>query len=336
MNTANLWVLKTVHDEDKANKTVDSYEDSLSEYYNYDNNVANSKNIKENDYAIIIDKKAILGFSKIGFIDQYDGNKTIRKCPVCEHSTIDKRKTKLPPYRCNNGHEFDQPTEEIQSVKKYSASFSHFISIKNYNNNLNQLRPYYINGYNRNMSMQLLSLDALNLFDKIEERLNTVVNNLKILPTTSYTNEEENIPDVNNLNEEKEVYDVNNLDERDTVIKAIKARRGQQTFRKNLLDIYNSTCVISGCKIIDILEAAHISPYRGEKDNHVSNGLLLRADIHTLFDLDLIQINPENYLVEISDKLIGSEYEQYNGLSLEQYNDLISKDALRAKRELYS
>jgi HNH endonuclease len=35
---------------------------------------------------------------------------------------------------------------------------------------------------------------------------------------------------------------------------------------------------------LDILEAAHISPYRGEEDNHPENGLLLRADLHTLFD----------------------------------------------------
>ncbi|WHT40172.1 HNH endonuclease signature motif containing protein [Myroides sp. mNGS23_01] len=89
--------------------------------------------------------------------------------------------------------------------------------------------------------------------------------------------------------------------------------------------------MITGCKIIDILEAAHINPYRGEKDHHITNGLLLRADIHTLFDLDLIRINPKNFNVEISDKLIGSEYEQYNRMSLNQYEKLISIDALKSR-----
>lgn len=43
--TENLWVLKTVH-EDHITSLIDSYQDSLTEYYNYDSNVANSKQIK--------------------------------------------------------------------------------------------------------------------------------------------------------------------------------------------------------------------------------------------------------------------------------------------------
>lgn len=313
-----LWVLKTVHEKDKASTTIDSYGDSLTEYYNYDNNVANSKQIKEGDYAIIIDKKRILGFSKIGYIDQYEGEKTVRKCPVCGHSTIDKRKTKSPIYRCNKGHEFDLPIEEIQTVTKYSASFTTFISIKSYNDDLFQLRPYYSNGYNGNMSMQYLDLEALALFANLKQELDKVEEQY-IHPTTSFTTELE------------EQYDANSEDERSLTIQAIKARRGQQTFRKKLLEQFNSTCVITGCKIIDILEAAHINPYRGTKDHHTGNGLLLRADIHTLFDLNFIHINPNNFKVEISKKLIGSEYEQYDGMCLTQYEKLISINALESR-----
>lgn len=226
----------------------------------------------------------------------------------------------LPKFKCKNKHEFDVPIEESKNVRKYSASFSKFLPIGYYSNDLQQLKPYYTKGYNQNMSMQNLSIDALSLFQGIKHKLDES-KEVNIAPSTSYVNDDDN------------PYYINNTDERETIYKAIKARRGQQTFRKNLLDIYNSTCVISGCKIVDILEAAHINPYRGEKDNNVGNGLLLRADLHTLFDLDLIQINPENYLVEISDKLIGSEYEQYKGLSLIDFKDLISKEALQLKYE---
>lgn len=318
--SSKLWVLKTVHEDDKGSKTIESYGDSLKEYYNYDNNVANSKNIKANDYAIIIDKKKILGFTKISTIDQYDGQKKVIKCADCQSTNITIRTTKLPQFRCNKGHEFDVPIEEIQFVKKYSASFTRFLPIGSYRDDLQQLRPYYIKGYNQNMSMQNLSMDALNLFEGIKNKLDETIKE-NILPSTSYVNEDNN------------PYVVNNKDERETIYKAIKARRGQQSFRKSLLEIYESTCVISGCKIVDILEAAHINPYRGKKDNNVCNGLLLRADLHTLFDLDLIQINPENYLVEISDKLIGTEYEQYKGLSLIDFKDLIYKEALQLKYE---
>lgn len=320
MDNNTLWVLKSVHDDDKGSKTVESYGDSLTEYYNYDNNVANAKNITEGDYAIIINKKEILGFAKIGNIDEYAGTKKVTRCPNCRATDITVRTTKLPVYRCNKGHEFEIPDEEVKSVTKYSASFKKFIPIKNFNKELNQLRPYYIKGYNQNMSMQNLSIDALSLFQGIKHKLDES-KEVNIAPSTSYVNDDEN------------PYYINNTDERETIYKAIKARRGQQAFRKNLLDIYNSTCVISGCKIVDILEAAHINPYRGEKDHHTSNGLLLRADLHTLFDLNLIRIRPDDYTLEIDEKLIGSEYEKYEGLSLIDHETLISKEALQIKYE---
>ena len=60
---------------------------------------------------------------------------------------------------------------------------------------------------------------------------------------------------------------------------------------------------MTGCTVFAVLEAAHIKPYQGENDNHPQNGLLLRADIHTLFDLNLLGIQPERLQVEISGPL---------------------------------
>jgi hypothetical protein len=71
---------------------------------------------------------------------------------------------------------------------------------------------------------------------------------------------------------------------RERIAAAIAGRRGQQVFRQRLLDIYG-TCLVTGCDAEGVLEAAHIQPYRGAGTFLESNGLLLRADIHTLFDL---------------------------------------------------
>ncbi|WP_336979879.1 HNH endonuclease signature motif containing protein [Altererythrobacter fulvus] len=56
---------------------------------------------------------------------------------------------------------------------------------------------------------------------------------------------------------------------------------------------YEGRCAISGCDVREVLEAAHIMPYLGEETNDVRNGLLLRADLHTLFDLGLLKIGPD-------------------------------------------
>ena len=82
-------------------------------------------------------------------------------------------------------------------------------------------------------------------------------------------------------------------DRRGLIWRQIKERRGQQSFRDALRKRYGDRCLVTGCRLLDVLEAAHIRPYRGENDNYVGNGLLLRADIHTLFDLNLLGIEPQ-------------------------------------------
>lgn len=75
------------------------------------------------------------------------------------------------------------------------------------------------------------------------------------------------------------------------VLSSIKVRRGQPKFRKLLLEAFAGQCAVTGCAIEDVLEAAHIIPHTEKVNYSVSNGLLLRADVHTLFDLNLIKIN---------------------------------------------
>lgn len=104
-------------------------------------------------------------------------------------------------------------------------------------------------------------------------------------------------------------------DRRRVVERQIRERRGQRTFRDKLRQRYGDRCLVTGCEVLAVLEAAHIQPYRGEDDNHPENGLLLRADIHTLFDLDLLGINPVRLVVELHPDL-AKEYGQLSGKPL--------------------
>jgi hypothetical protein len=66
----------------------------------------------------------------------------------------------------------------------------------------------------------------------------------------------------------------------------------------------------------DVLEAAHLRPYRGPDSNTVTNGLLLRADIHTLLDLRLLAPDPSTRKITISSRLSGTQYEKISGARL--------------------
>ncbi|MFC7668997.1 HNH endonuclease [Hymenobacter humi] len=124
-------------------------------------------------------------------------------------------------------------------------------------------------------------------------------------------------------------------DGREWVLASIVRRRGQSAFRKGLLEAYSSACAVTGCKVEPLLEAAHIIPYLGPSTNYMQNGLLLRADIHTLFDLQLLAINPDSLVVELSPDLAASEYAALSDKAIvmpavESHRP--SRDALRAHR----
>lgn len=112
----------------------------------------------------------------------------------------------------------------------------------------------------------------------------------------------------------------------------IVLRQGQPEFRKNLLKAYNYRCAITGCNAQEALEAAHIRAYSETGNNHPSNGLLLRADLHILFDLNLISIEPETMTVHIVPKLRSTSYGELHGKCLQLPNDkayLPKKEALK-------
>ncbi len=107
-------------------------------------------------------------------------------------------------------------------------------------------------------------------------------------------------------------------DHRKKVIATIVRRQGQGAFRNALIEAYDGRCAMTGSSVVDVLEAAHVHPYRGAATNVLANGLLLRADVHTLFDLYLISVEPETRLVRAAPALFATEYGRLNGTRLAQ------------------
>lgn len=113
------------------------------------------------------------------------------------------------------------------------------------------------------------------------------------------------------------VFDPANLEDgRKRTLASIVRRQGQSQFRTQLLALYAGRCAVSGCAVDAVLEAAHIIPYLGLKTDHLTNGLVLRGDIHTLFDLGLIAVDTKTMTVRVSPTLDGTEYQGYRGKAL--------------------
>jgi hypothetical protein len=139
------------------------------------------------------------------------------------------------------------------------------------------------------------------------------------------------------LTADEKPYDPTSIpDGRQRTMRAIAQRRGQKKFRDALMKAYGESCAISGCTVLDVLEAAHIHPYRGPETNDVRNGLLLRADLHTLFDCGLISVDPSTLTVVVDGSLSGSEYQAWHGRPLRPPKNPAhapSKEALKMRKE---
>ncbi len=99
-----------------------------------------------------------------------------------------------------------------------------------------------------------------------------------------------------------------------------RSRLGQGAFRVLVTESYQKRCAVTGEKTLPVLEAAHIKPFAEDGPHQVSNGILLRSDLHKLFDLGYVTVTPELKL-EVSSRLReewhnGREYYAYHGKEL--------------------
>jgi putative restriction endonuclease len=99
-----------------------------------------------------------------------------------------------------------------------------------------------------------------------------------------------------------------------------RGRLGQGAFRVLVTDAYQRRCAVTGERTLPVLEAAHIKPYALSGPHRIDNGILLRSDLHKLFDLGYVTVTPELRL-EVSPRLKaewenGREYYACHGHDL--------------------
>lgn len=93
-------------------------------------------------------------------------------------------------------------------------------------------------------------------------------------------------------------------------------REGQGAFRRRLIEYYGPCCMVTGTTVAEVIDAAHIIPYGGPDTNTLSNGLLLRKDVHALFDRGLLQIAPD-LVIGISTEIEDDHYRAFDGSQLQ-------------------
>ncbi len=317
MESRRAWLVLSLGKE-REYAGNDGYADELESVYRYDSFVPNHLNVLRGDLMVLRDKQHVLGIANIARLEASKGTKALSRCPQCGIATIKERKELRPRYRCREKHTFDKPTVTREECIHYAAWFDGTFKPAQGDIPVTRVRAACPR-FNGQLAMQEVVLDRLEGAARSLLRLSETIARVEsdgfLMATDAF----------------EEPYSLDARDERERIERQIRARRGQKAFRLNLLKRFNDTCVVTRCSLTDLLEAAHIAPYRGDKDNHPSNGLLLRADIHTLFDLDLLGIDPDTLKIHLHPKVKGMGYDAWAGARLTCDAKLLSRDALLSR-----
>ena len=107
----NVWVIMSFG-SDASWEGNTGYSDDIPSQYQFNSFVPNSRNVQIGDILIIRDRDNMLGFARVERLDMELGTTRFRRCPACGTTKFNERRTKLPTYRCRNGHQSDQPTAQ--------------------------------------------------------------------------------------------------------------------------------------------------------------------------------------------------------------------------------
>jgi putative restriction endonuclease len=324
MSENNIWILKSKGVE-SAFGGNEGYPDEVTSHYVYDSTVKNYDKIAKGDIVVISGKKHIEGFGRIeNILVKQNIIKKRYRCPVCNSQEHYERKNISPKYKCRNKHEFDTPSEEKIKVDQFTALYESTYLAAPPRTSVKILESYYINR-NFYYSIQRIKPDFIqNSFPELNRRLTLSSKVSFQSPVVTITPPKSNYtPSTNDTRILKSVLRTN--------------REGQSKFRDDLFSFYGPKCMLTQCNIGPAIEASHICPYRGKKDNHIANGLLLRRDLHAIFDADLIGIHPVTLKIYIHPSLKNSEYSKFKDQTIKiNRNDYgPSNEALKLRWKIF-
>ena len=285
------WLLMAAGD-DRGHGGNSGYDDQVDAYYSWDSNVPNHKNLAVGDPIALWDKKRLLGVSVIEEIESAQGQKLLNRCPDCSTTRITRRKTAEPPYRCNKcRHEFATPRPDIATVVQYKARYDAAWTSLDGLLDESELRSLAINAGEFNAMRPLdwpafrealVAKDAGRAADRVTARI-----------------------------------DFSSPRGADVLVEAshgfshalVRVRRGQQRFRHQLLTTQGSVCAFTGDAPPRVLEAGHLYSYAQLGTHFEHGGLMLRRDIHRLFDDGVLAVDPSTLRIDVAPGL--ASYPQY-------------------------
>jgi hypothetical protein len=283
------WLMLAVG-EDRQHGGNDGYDDSPSTHYSWDDTVPNHGAVHPGHLIAIWDKRTLLGVSTIELIEEGRRRKQFHSCRACGKAGIKERKTKTPRFRCHGcGAEFDRPRTRSGAVttfrSRHDAGWIELAGVLS----APELRALCTHPRSQ------LSIRPLD-WERFEQAVRGVD------PTMRFT-----VTDVRS----GEIAGGHRT-------ATARVRVGQGAFRNRLLEQFDDVCALTGPAPRQVLEAAHLYRYADLGRHHDDGGFLLRRDVHHLFDIGQIAVNPRTLRIDVGEDLMPfADYACLQGRTLQ-------------------
>lgn len=276
------WAFKSVGD-DRDWYSNDGYPDIPGVQYVYTNTVGNCRRVAVGDTVVVHDRVLVHGVSVVDAIAiEHDVQVQIRRCPKCGRASVGELKRSPTKFRCDRcSHKFNDPVLSDETRTVFTAHIAnHWQAIDGAlsTERLMTARP------NNDRQSSIRPLDIELLVPMLDQA--AIVR--PTLPPETSTG--------------KKVTLVKPIPGGHRMV-ASRVRKGQDKFRSAVLQRDGLRCAITGRCHPGVLEAAHLRKFADHGTHLPEEGLLLRVDIHKLFDAGLIAIDPDTTEVVVSPQL---------------------------------
>lgn len=255
-----------------------AYGDVLGHRYEYDSNVVNHRAIAPGDLIVVRDGQLVLGHGVVEDVTSGPHVKMMRRCPQCGSADWSSRKRVLPQYRCNDCKaEFDEPRVVPMDVTRYIATYGSTWTPLESPIPVQALAPVYAGADRQNAIRRLdhaRAVDMLAAYGGFEAFLETELLRLGAPIPGGH------------------------------IDAVVRRRVGQQRFRERMLERYGATCAVTGAQPEMVLDAAHLYRFADRPEHADDGGLLLRADVHRLFDRLVLTFDPRSWTTQVAPLLL--------------------------------
>ncbi len=310
---SSAWSFLFVEEKKRQHRGNEGYDDEVDRHYSWDSTVPNHRGPAQGDLCVLRDSRGVLGYSRVEELTGTAGvTKTRLRCPECGRTAIKARVRQQPRFRCSVCRaEFDRPTSEKLEVTVYRAEYGRgWVGVDG------ALTAAALEDacLSRSKQQAIRQLDSGILRSLLADR---------------------HVP-VDRISWSGAGVRKRPIAGGRRPGRSMR-RIGQSDFRRALLERFGVTCVISGPQPLETLHAAHVYGYADDPRHELAGGLLLRADLHALFDAGQIEIS-DRLQVRMDSKLKAfPDIYRYHGrrLGLDRHDPCIPRlrELLTARRE---